>query len=188
MKDLGVTTSTGELAAQAAYDRDACSYDSRTATYQKYRRETVDRLPVRRGDVVLDVGCGTGLCFGLVRDKIGSSGRVIGIDESPQMIELAAERAGEREWDNVTLVESAVQDAEIPVTADAALFCATHDSPVPAGAGERVRPPATRGPGRCQWRQVGADVEGRAQPLFAVGPRALRQVVRGVRPTVGPAQ
>jgi demethylmenaquinone methyltransferase/2-methoxy-6-polyprenyl-1,4-benzoquinol methylase len=127
MKDLGVTTSTGGLGAQAAYDRDACSYDSRTATYQKYRRDTVDRLRVRRGDVVLDVGCGTGLCFGPVRDKIGSSGRVVGIDESPQMIELAAERAGECEWDNVTLVESAVQDAEIPGTADAALFCATHD-------------------------------------------------------------
>lgn len=121
-----MNTST-TASAQAAYDRDACSYDGRTASYQKYRRETVGRLPVQRGDVVLDVGCGTGLCLGMLRDKIGSSGRVVGIDESPHMIELAAERAADHDWDNVTLVESAVQDAEIPVTADAAVFCATHD-------------------------------------------------------------
>jgi ubiquinone/menaquinone biosynthesis C-methylase UbiE len=122
-----VNTSTTAPPAPAAYDRDACSYDSRTAPYQKYRRETVGRLPLRGGDVVLDVGCGTGLCLGLLRDQVGPSGRVVGIDESPQMIELAAERAGGRQWDNVTLVESAVEDARIPVTADAALFCATHD-------------------------------------------------------------
>jgi ubiquinone/menaquinone biosynthesis C-methylase UbiE len=118
---------TKSTAAQAAYDRDACSYDSRTAPYQKYRRETVGRLPVQRGDVVLDVGCGTGLCFSMLRDKVGSSGQVVGIDGSPQMIDLAAERASDHDWDNVTLVPTPVQDAEIPVTADAALFCATHD-------------------------------------------------------------
>jgi hypothetical protein len=38
-----------------AYDRDACSYDRRTASYQNYRRDTVNLLPVRRGDVVVAV-------------------------------------------------------------------------------------------------------------------------------------
>ncbi len=118
---------TAEPSAQAAYDRDACSYDCRTAAYQRYRRETVDRLPVRRGDVVLDVGCGTGLCLGQLRDKVGPSGQVVGIDESPRMIELAAERTRDHGWANVTLLESAVEEARIPVTADAAVFCATHD-------------------------------------------------------------
>ncbi len=122
-----MNTSTAERAARAAYDRDACSYDSRTAAYQKYRRETVARLPARPGDVVLDVGCGTGLCFGSLRDKVGPSGHVVGIDESAQMIELAADRASDHEWDNVTLVQAPVQEADVPVTADAALFCATHD-------------------------------------------------------------
>jgi demethylmenaquinone methyltransferase/2-methoxy-6-polyprenyl-1,4-benzoquinol methylase len=122
-----VNTSTAEASARSAYDRDACSYDSRTASYQKFRREAVDRLPVGPGDVVLDVGCGTGLCLELLEEKVGPSGRVVGIDESAPMIELAGERVDDHQWGNVTLVQAPVEDGDIPVTADAALFCATHD-------------------------------------------------------------
>jgi ubiquinone/menaquinone biosynthesis C-methylase UbiE len=112
---------------RVAYDRDAFAYDRRTAGCQRYRRDTVDRLPVRRGDVVLDVGCGTGLCFGYVREKTGPTGQVVGIDDSKAMLALAAERMRGQGWDNVTLLCSPVQDVRIPVEADAALFCATHD-------------------------------------------------------------
>ncbi len=114
-------------APQVAYNRDADSYDTQTASYQKYRRDTVNLLPVRHGDVVLDVGCGTGLCFGFLRDKIGSTGHILGIDGSAPMVELAAERAMSHEWENVTLLQAPVENAQIPVTADAALFSATHD-------------------------------------------------------------
>ena len=112
---------------QVAYNRDADSYDSQTAPYQKYRRDTVKLLPVRRGDVVLDVGCGTGLCFGFLRDKIGSTGHILGIDASAPMLDLAEGRVRSNEWDNVTLLQAPLEDAQIPVTADAALFSATHD-------------------------------------------------------------
>jgi ubiquinone/menaquinone biosynthesis C-methylase UbiE len=49
--------------AAHAYGRDAGRYDARTARYEVYRRRAVERLPVSAGDVVADVGCGTGLCF-----------------------------------------------------------------------------------------------------------------------------
>jgi hypothetical protein len=42
-------------------------------------------------------------------------------------VELAAQRVRGQDWDNVTLLRSPVQEARIPVTADAALFCAAHD-------------------------------------------------------------
>ena len=128
LDDTGhVTATKTRPAAQTAYVRDAFDYDSRTSSYQKYRRESVDLLPLRRGDVVLDVGCGTGLCFGLLEDRVGPAGRVVGIDASASMVELAEERVRTHRWDNVTLVPAPVEDARIPVTADAALFCATHD-------------------------------------------------------------
>jgi demethylmenaquinone methyltransferase/2-methoxy-6-polyprenyl-1,4-benzoquinol methylase len=124
---VDVTATRTGSGQRTAYQRDASSYDSRTASYHKYRRESVDLLPVQRGDVVLDVGCGTGLCFDLLRDRVGPEGQVVGVDESVAMTELAGERVSAHRWDNVTLLPSPVEDAEIPVTADAALFCATHD-------------------------------------------------------------
>jgi demethylmenaquinone methyltransferase/2-methoxy-6-polyprenyl-1,4-benzoquinol methylase len=114
-------------ARQPAYSEDAGSYDRRTAAFQAYRETIVEALPVRRGQVVLDVGCGTGLCCGLLLEKVGSQGAVVGIEESPEMAALARERVAREGWRNVTIVQSGAQDAQIAVTADAALFCAVHD-------------------------------------------------------------
>ena len=110
-----------------AYSEHARSYNRRTGAFQRYRRAIVDALPVRRGQVVLDVGCGTGLCCGLLRDKVGSEGGVVGIEESPEMAAVAREHIAEEGWGNVTVVQSPAEDAEIAVAADAALFCAVHD-------------------------------------------------------------
>jgi demethylmenaquinone methyltransferase/2-methoxy-6-polyprenyl-1,4-benzoquinol methylase len=95
--------------------------------FQPYRWAVVEALPVHRGQVALDVGCGTGLCCGLLRDKVGPQGAVVGIEESPEMVALAREKIAREGWRNVKVVHSAAEDAEIEVTADAALFCAVHD-------------------------------------------------------------
>jgi trans-aconitate methyltransferase len=110
-----------------AYNEHARSYNRRTGVFQRYRRAIVDALPVRRGQVVLDVGCGTGLCCGLLREKVGSEGGVVGIEESPEMAAVAREHIAEEGWGNVTVVQSPAEEAEIEVAADAALFCAVHD-------------------------------------------------------------
>ena len=41
---------------QSAYRDDVRSYDQNTDAFQGYRRAVVEALPVRRGQVVLDVG------------------------------------------------------------------------------------------------------------------------------------
>jgi demethylmenaquinone methyltransferase/2-methoxy-6-polyprenyl-1,4-benzoquinol methylase len=95
--------------------------------FQPYRQAVVDALPLRPGHVVLDVGCGTGLCCGLLRNKVGPDGTVIGIEESPEMAALAREYIAREGWRNVTVVQSPAEDARLEETADAALFCAVHD-------------------------------------------------------------
>ena len=114
-------------ASQTAYTRDASAYDTRTSAFEAYRRRLVDLLPLRPGDVVLDVGCGTGLCFEQVRSRIGAEGVVVGIDASREMLEVAARRVADRGWRNVLLVQAPIEEAELPVVADHAMFCATHD-------------------------------------------------------------
>ena len=95
--------------------------------FQSYRRAVVEALPVRHGQVVLDVGCGTGLCCGLLREKVGPRGGVVGIEESPEMVAVAREHVACEGWGNVTVVQAPAEDAQIGLTADAALFCAVHD-------------------------------------------------------------
>ena len=114
-------------ARQPAYTGQARSYNHKTAAFQRYREAVVEALPVRRGQVVLDVGCGTGLCSGLLRQKVGPQGRVVGIEESPEMAAVAREHIAAEGWPNVTVVQAPAEDAKIPVIADAALFCAVHD-------------------------------------------------------------
>jgi SAM-dependent methyltransferase len=110
-----------------AYTEYAGSYDRRTRAYQHWRERLIDLLPLSPGDVVLDVGCGTGLCLPMLVDRVGPDGAVIAIDQSAEMLGLARRRVAEHSWRNVTLIESSIEDADIPVTADAALFCAVHD-------------------------------------------------------------
>jgi trans-aconitate methyltransferase len=114
-------------ARQPAYQEHARSYDQRTSAFQDYRRAAVEALPVCRGQVVLDVGCGTGLCHGSLLDKVGPQGSVVGIEESPEMVAVARERIEQEGWRNVTVVQSSAEDAQIASIADAALFCAVHD-------------------------------------------------------------
>ena len=123
---LGATAAHGAT-RQPAYSEDARSYDRKTGAFQAYRRAIVGALPVRPGQVVLDVGCGTGLCCGLLRDKVGPGGGVVGIEESPEMAAVAREHIACAGWDNVTVMQAPAEDAEIGPAADAALFCAVHD-------------------------------------------------------------
>ena len=112
---------------QPAYGEHAHSYNRDTGAFQPYRRAVVEALPLCRGQVVLDVGCGTGLCCGLLREKVGSRGAVVGIEESPEMVAVAREHIASQRWRNVTVVQSSAEEAQIALTADAALFCAVHD-------------------------------------------------------------
>jgi ubiquinone/menaquinone biosynthesis C-methylase UbiE len=107
-----------------AYHEQAGSYERDTAAFQPYRRAVVEALPIQSGDVVLDVGCGTGLCFDLLREK---AGEVVGIEESPEMAAVARERIARAGWDNVTVIQAPAEDAHVERAADAALFCAVHD-------------------------------------------------------------
>lgn len=47
------------------------------------------------GDVVVDFGCGGGIDVILAAHKVGSQGRIIGIDGAPQMIERAKQAVAE---------------------------------------------------------------------------------------------
>ena len=109
------------------YRRRARRYDRLAPLTRRLRRRAVGRLQLRAGQTVIDVACGTGLTFALLEDQIGPDGSLVGIDLSPEMLSQARERVTANGWRNVTLIESAIEDAAIPGVADAAVFVLTHD-------------------------------------------------------------
>lgn len=76
----------------AAYDRWARLYAlaaRRTPGVARLRRLAVDELALSPGDTVVDMGCGPGVNLPLLRSAVGPSGRLIGLDVAPGMLERA---------------------------------------------------------------------------------------------------
>lgn len=73
---------------------------------QAYRKRAVRALGLRPGDTVVEIGCGTGLNFPLLEEAVGSGGKVIGVDLTPEMLHQARGRVEREGWRNVTLIES----------------------------------------------------------------------------------
>lgn len=127
MQFPGSRRAPDRAAALAQYRRRANLYDTELAPFEPIRSEAIASLDLRRGDSVLDVGCGTGLSFEMLHDRIGKGGRIVGIEQSPEMMAKAQARVRENHWHNVDLVCAPAATAKVPLLADAALFHFTHD-------------------------------------------------------------
>lgn len=89
------------------YAHSARFYDLISAEWPVYRAGRVRGVAmagIRRGDHVVDIGCGTGLNLPLLRGAVGPSGHITGLDLSPQMLTQARRRVRRNGWDNVTLI------------------------------------------------------------------------------------
>jgi len=124
--------------AIARYRAHAPGYDASAVRTMPLRRRTVAKLELRPGETVLDVACGTGLSFPLLREGVGETGRIVGVELSPDMLALARERCVREGWRNVTLIESAMETADLQGPVDAILFNFTHDVLRSARALERI--------------------------------------------------
>ncbi|WP_245644855.1 class I SAM-dependent DNA methyltransferase [Hydrogenophaga flava] len=109
------------------YRARADRYDSELEPFEPLRREAIQRLDLRPGETVLDVGCGTGLSFGPLLDQLGPTGHIVGIEQCPEMMARARLRLIDQRAQQLRLVQAPVEEAQWPGQAHAALFHFTHD-------------------------------------------------------------
>ena len=81
---------------------------------QTYRLHAVDLLNLRKGDLVIELGCGTGLNFPFILDKIGPEGRLIGVDIAQGMLDEAQRKVDLSNWENIELINSDIVSFDLP--------------------------------------------------------------------------
>ena len=113
---------------QNLYDGLASSYDLSMFLFRimgfqelRYRREAIQKLQLQPGDKVVDLGCGTGLNFNILQQKVGPKGKITGVDLSAEMLEQAKSRSNKNGWKNVELVQSDMAEFQIPDDTDGVL-------------------------------------------------------------------
>jgi ubiquinone/menaquinone biosynthesis C-methylase UbiE len=75
--------------AKASYNKLSQWYDMLAGHYEKkYRDAALQELSVKDGEVVLEIGFGTGDCILHLAQSVGNSGMVYGIDLSDGMVDI----------------------------------------------------------------------------------------------------
>lgn len=112
---------------------EAHSTENKTAS-RYYNSQEITRLPedavrhslgcgnplayvdVKEGDVVLDLGSGAGIDILLAAERVGPSGKVIGIDMTDEMLAKARENIEQSGFNNVEVHKGLIED--MPVESD----------------------------------------------------------------------
>ena len=113
---------------QDMYQSGAKHYDFTTILFRliglrmkAYRLLAIKKLSLQRGNCVIELGCGSGLNFPFLMEQIGPEGRLVGVDLTPGMLEIARERVERSGWKNVELVESDIAAYDFPEGANGVL-------------------------------------------------------------------
>jgi ubiquinone/menaquinone biosynthesis C-methylase UbiE len=174
----------GVAATQAFYSRWARLYDAiarRTPGVGGLRERAATRLDPPSGGVVVDMGCGTGANLPYVRDRVGPTGRVLGVDFTPGVLAVARDRLAD--IPNVGVVRG---DATRPPVVDADAVFASFVSGMlsdPAAAVDTWADIVGPG-GRLGLLDLARSTHSLGRPLN----RAFRVVVRGTSPPGSRAQ
>ncbi len=95
------------------YDRKAAQITERTYLTPEIIRQRsmiLEALALQAGEQVLDAGCGTGLLLEQMARSVGDSGQVVGVDYSPDMLDMARHRC--RDLGNVDLQQGSVEQLD----------------------------------------------------------------------------
>jgi ubiquinone/menaquinone biosynthesis C-methylase UbiE len=109
------------------------------------RRKAAVDLGLSRGDIVLEIGCGTGRNFPYLQDAVGPAGQIYGVDISSGMLGLARHQCDRNGWRNIALRQCDAAEYTAPRPLDGVLFSLSYNTmpnhrAVLAKAWQQLRP------------------------------------------------
>lgn len=75
--------------------------DTPLGFWDRYGRQTVEKLNLKPGSLVLDVGCGTGASALPAAEKVAPNGHVIGVDLAEKLLDLGRTKAASLRLGNI---------------------------------------------------------------------------------------
>jgi demethylmenaquinone methyltransferase/2-methoxy-6-polyprenyl-1,4-benzoquinol methylase len=141
-------TRRSQSANSAQYDRVARWYSVFEPAYLIFppaRRRATVALNLKPGDVVLEIGAGTGRNFPYLLEAVGPTGTVIGVDASAGMLAEARKLVDREGWPNVQLLRQDAAQLQLDRDVDGVLFSLSYSAlpeprPALARAWERLHP------------------------------------------------
>ena len=116
-----------KVETQDLYRRRAKRYDWSIQLYRlfgfdmdRYRQDAISALGLGPGDQVVELGCGTGLNFEYVQKMIGPEGKIVAVDLTDAMLDVARCRVARANWTNVEIVQADLAEWRFPVGVSAA--------------------------------------------------------------------
>jgi len=115
---------SAKLKAATTYNAAADHFDDTPlAFWDRYGRATIERLRLRPGSAVLDVGCGTGASAIPAAIAVGSDGRVVGVDLAERLLELAQAKADAQKLTNIEFRQADMTALDYPDQSFDAVIC-----------------------------------------------------------------
>src|SRR6185437_3764579 len=104
-------TEPAKLKAATTYNAAADHFDDGPlAFWDRYGRETIERLRLKPGSIVLDVGCGSGASAIPAAKAVGPHGRVIGADLAERLLVMAHAKADAQKLTNATFRQADMEN------------------------------------------------------------------------------
>jgi ubiquinone/menaquinone biosynthesis C-methylase UbiE len=81
---------------------------------EEHSEKLVDQLKLKPGDVVADIGCGTGYFSRRLAKKVSPGGRVLGVDIQPEMLQILTNQMAAAGVTNVVPILGTITDPKLP--------------------------------------------------------------------------
>jgi ubiquinone/menaquinone biosynthesis C-methylase UbiE len=110
-----MSTDPAKLKTATTYNTAADHFDDEPLGFwARIGRRTIERLDLPVGATVLDVGCGTGASALPAAEKVGSRGRVLGVDLAERLLEIARQKAQRQGLANIEFERADMERLDYP--------------------------------------------------------------------------
>ena len=88
----GLLNFYAEVKTMALSAEEAASYENTSRPQEEMGMKLINMTSLKKGNTVLDLGCGTGYLTKVLSDKVGPEGKVVAVDPDGERLKIAREK------------------------------------------------------------------------------------------------